>query len=118
MKMFARAPAIVSVKFTFSLVSSPFLNVGMPSIGTAYSVVGATVAATFSPTGALSGITDKPVGTELRNRTVVSASYAANAASVELINMKRDSGVVVVNVPTPFATWTGPSNVTAPVGST
>src|SRR5687768_8472434 len=107
MKMLARAPAISPLKFTFSSVSSFSFIFGMPSIGTAASVVGAVVAATLSPTGPLNGITDNPVGTELRNRTVVLASYAANAASGELINMKRDSGVVVVKVPTPFATWTG-----------
>src|SRR5207302_8142180 len=118
MKMFARAPSITPVKFTFSFVSSPVLYVGMPSIGTVYSVVGPTTAATCSPTAVDNGITDKPCGTALRNRIFVFASYAVSAASADEINMKRDNGVVVVNVPTPFVTSIGPSKDTAPLGST
>src|SRR5688572_27603724 len=97
--MFARVPDISPLKFTFSSVSSFNFKFGMPSIGTAASVVGAVVAATLSPTGPESGITDKPVGTALRKSTVVFASYAASAASGELISMKRDNGVVVEKVP-------------------
>src|SRR5215471_18481962 len=102
--MFARAPSIGPLKLIFSLVSSPFLKFGMPSIATVYSevgvataatvspVVGVATAATVSPVALTIGITVSPCGTALRKKILVSVLYAVNASSGDEKSMNRVSG--------------------------
>ena len=114
------AVVVVGTVATVVVVTGTASVVVVVGTATVVVVVGTATSATCSPTAAGEpiGITVRPVGTALRKKILVFGSYAVKLASGEATNMKRVRGVVVLNVPTPFATSTGPSIVTAPVEST